>query len=101
MDKSSPKLNLACCDGRNIPEVTIELVRASDGEPYMKYKLKDVIISSYSVSGSTSGDTTVPTEEVTLNYTEIEWTYSKLDRLGNIEEQTTATWNVLSPTGTP
>ena len=48
----------------------------------LELKLKDVIISSYSFHGTGSQDP-VPTEEITLNYTAIEWTYKKFDTMGN------------------
>ena len=44
--------------------------------------LKNVIISSYSFS-ATGDQSPVPSETVTLNYTEIEWTYKKFDDMGN------------------
>lgn len=85
LDKSSPKLAESLCNGTHFPEVTIHLtteVTGSDGttrqEPYLKYKLTNVIISSYSFHGSASGDP-LPSEEVTLGYTEVEWTYVVLD----------------------
>ena len=80
IDKASPQLALACCDGRHIPEVTLELINTRGGNrtPYMVYKLHNVLVSSYSVSGDTSGDP-LPTEEITLNYESIEWTYTEFD----------------------
>ena len=47
-------------------------------QPYLKYKLKDVIVTSYSFHGNAAGDP-LPTEEVTLGYTEVEWTYITVD----------------------
>ncbi|MDA0766688.1 MAG: type VI secretion system tube protein Hcp [Verrucomicrobia bacterium] len=90
LDKSSPKLAEAVCNGVHIPEVTIHFTVTvqepqPDGtfknkqEPYLTYKLKDVIISSYSFHGNAAGDP-LPTEEVTLGYTEVEWTYIVLDK---------------------
>ena len=80
IDKSSPKLALACCEGRYVPEVTPELINTGGGNrtPYMVYKLHNVLVSSYSVSGDTIGGPP-PTEEISLNYESIEWTYTEFD----------------------
>jgi type VI secretion system secreted protein Hcp len=80
LDKSSMKLKEACATGKYVAEVQIELCHESQGknEPYLKYKLKDVILSSYSFHGAASGDP-LPTEELTLNYTEGEFTYVEFD----------------------
>ena len=53
VDAASPTLALACCDGRHIPKINIEVCEASgDKHKYLEYELEDVIISSYQPSGS-------------------------------------------------
>ena len=76
LDKASVKLAEACATGTFFAEVDIDLTSTIKGksEPYLKYKLKNVIITSYSFHGTNSGDP-IPSEEVTLGYTDIEWTY--------------------------
>lgn len=80
LDKSSTKLQEACANGSFYKEVEIHFCTTvkNKQEPYLTYKLKDVIVSSYSFHGNSSGDP-LPTEEVTLGYTEVEWTYITLD----------------------
>jgi len=80
MDKSSVKLQEACATGKYFPEVEIHLCVQSDKnqEPYLKYKLENVIVSSYSFHGSASGSP-LPSEEVTINYTKATWTYIQVD----------------------
>lgn len=87
LDKSSPKIAEAICIGTVYPEVEIHFcieVPNTDGtlgtrqEPYLTYKLKDVIVTSYSFHGNAAGDP-LPTEEITLGYTEVEWTYITVD----------------------
>ena len=80
MDKSSVKLKEACATGKYLSEVEINLTHETQGknETYLKYKLKDVILSSYTFHGNASG-TPVPSEEITLNYHEGEWTYVEFD----------------------
>lgn len=96
IDKSSPKLVLACCDGRHIPEVTLELINTRGGNrtPYMVYKLHNVLVSSYSVSGDTSDDP-LPTEEITLNYESIEWTYVEFDGANRPKQEHVSFWDFV------
>ncbi len=96
IDKSSPKLALACCEGGHIPEVTLELINTRGGNktPYMVYKLHNVLVTSYSVSGDTSGDP-LPTEEITLNYESIEWTYVEFDGANRPKQEHVSFWDFV------
>ncbi|WP_193213611.1 Hcp family type VI secretion system effector [Luteolibacter marinus] len=69
-ERSSPKLMEAVCRGKVFPSVIVELTRdAADGQQtYYRYELKNVLISSYSVSGAADAK---PMEQLALNYTEI------------------------------
>jgi type VI secretion system secreted protein Hcp len=80
VDKSSPKLAEACASGKFFPEAEFHLCSTVNGkeEPYLKFKLKDVIVSNYGFAGNSTGDP-IPSEDVLLDYTEIEWTYVVLD----------------------
>jgi type VI secretion system secreted protein Hcp len=93
LDSSSPLLNLACCTGADQGTVKITLGR-KDKESViavMVYELSHVIISSVSISG---GGSEMPGEVITLNYTNIVWTYtpSKLDT--GVVENIKASWDV-------
>lgn len=82
MSSASPLIADFCARAETIPEVTIELCRASkDKTRFMLYKLKDVMISSYSTSGSQGGD--LPYESITLAPSEIHWIYTPTDPNGN------------------
>jgi type VI secretion system secreted protein Hcp len=83
-DSSTPNLASACANGKYLDEVVIDLCSTINNQNVtnLEVKLKDVIISSYSFHGTGSQDP-VPTEEVTLNYTTIEWCYNKFDTKGN------------------
>ena len=80
LDKSSTKLQEACANGTFYKEVEIHFTTQvkNKQEPYLKYKLKNVIVTSYSFHGNSTGDP-IPTEEITLGYTEVEWTYVTID----------------------
>ncbi len=71
IDKASPVLAKALASGQHFPSATITLCRAGgDKQPYMRYVLHDCIISSIK---PVAGD--VPMEQISFNYTKIEWTY--------------------------
>ncbi len=76
LDKSSPTLALDLNKGVHIKDAELDVVNAETGLTYMKYVLSDVMISSMSVNGDVFGDNSRPTEEISLNYQKIEWTYS-------------------------
>ncbi|TVQ55908.1 MAG: type VI secretion system tube protein Hcp [Phycisphaerales bacterium] len=80
LDKSSPKLAEACANGTFFPEVEISFCTQvkNKQEPYLTYKLKDVIVSSYNFHGNAKGDP-IPTEQVSLAFSEIEWNYVVVD----------------------
>jgi type VI secretion system secreted protein Hcp len=81
LDKSSPKLALACADGTHFNTVAIELCRSGTEKiKFMEIKLANSFISSLSFSAG--GD--FPSETVTLNYGKIEWKYTQQNRRGGI-----------------
>ena len=82
-DSSSPKLAEAVCNGVHKDEVIVHLTSTINDQNVinMEMKFADVIFTGYSFHG-TATQQPVPTEEITMNYTEIEWTYKKFDRMG-------------------
>lgn len=80
LDKSSTKLAESCANGTFFKDVEIHFCTTvkNKQEPYLKYKLSDVIVSSYSFHGNSSGDP-LPSEEITLGFSKIEWTYIIVD----------------------
>ena len=71
LDKSSTKLAESTANGLFHDEVEIHFTRSNDDtsdaqqQVYLKYKLKNVIVTSYSFHGNAAGDP-LPTEEVTF-----------------------------------
>lgn len=80
LDKSSTKLQEACANGTYFKEVEIHFCMQAKNkeEPYLKYKLTDCIVTSYSISAYESGNPQ-PTESVSLNAAGAEWTYVTID----------------------
>ncbi len=87
LDKSSVKMQEACANGVFFAEVEIHFCATigKKQEPYLKYKLKDVILTNYSFQGT--GDAQeIPMEQIAMNFTEVEWTYVLLNpKTGKIE----------------
>lgn len=82
-DSSSPKLAESVANGVHMDEVVIHMCSTINNVNVvnLEIKLSDVIMSSYSFSG-TGDQSPPPMEQITMNYTEVEWTYKKFDRMG-------------------
>ncbi|MEZ6129294.1 MAG: type VI secretion system tube protein Hcp [Planctomycetaceae bacterium] len=80
LDKSSTKIMEAVATGKFLKEVEVHFCSTINNKqvPYLMYKLYNVILSSYSIHANASGDP-LPTEEVTLGYSKVDWTYDDLD----------------------
>jgi type VI secretion system secreted protein Hcp len=94
VDKASPKFFEYCCKGNHIKEITVVLCRMVGNvkQEYMKYVLKDSIVSSYQHSGSGG----LPTDSLSFNYGAIEWTYTELDhRTGQSKGEVAAGWDLV------
>jgi len=94
LDKASPKLAEAVCTGRVFPKVDIHVARPLSGrtQVYYTYELRNVIVSSYHISGSTQEE--VPTESVSLNFEQIKVAYTKFDAAGKAQSTVEYSWNV-------
>ena len=101
LDKTSPKLNLFCCNGTHIRTVKLELCRASESkEKYMEYLMSDVIVSSVRPGGTSQGGEALPLEEVSFNYGKIEWIYVETDhKTGKPAGSVQTHWDLVSNKG--
>lgn len=74
VDTASPKLFRACANGQHFPVGTIILRKAgSNTKSYLKYTLRDVVITSYQTVPAGKSDT--PEEQISLNFTKVEIKY--------------------------
>ena len=95
-DKSSPKLAEAVLSGKVFPKVEIHNTTTyGDGARavYLKYELKNVMVSSYQTSGATAGDA-VPTDSFSLNFEEVKQTYVEYDAKGKKKGNVEFGWKV-------
>jgi type VI secretion system secreted protein Hcp len=81
IDKASPSLMLACCNGKHFPEATLTVRKAGE-QPveYVTMKLTDLLITSISTGGSGGEDRL--TENVTLNFAKFEFQYLPQEKDG-------------------
>lgn len=97
IDKASPDLMLACCNGKHYPEAVL-IVRKAGENPleYVKIKMEDLIISSLSTGGSGGEDRL--TENVTLNFGKVTVDYKEQTKTGAAGAAPTMTWNIAQNT---
>ena len=94
LDKSSPKIAEAVCLGKVFPKVEIHVKTSttnSGRETFYKYELKNVMVTSYDVSG---GDQDKPIENFSLNFEEIKVTYTEMDEKGTKKGDVAYGWKV-------
>lgn len=84
-NKASPKLFLACATGQHIPEAELTCRKAGGKqEAFLVIKLSDLLISSYQTGGSGHSDI-VPTDQISLNYSKIEFEYKPQKPDGSLD----------------
>ena len=82
VNKSSPKLFLACATGQHIPKATL-VCRKAGGEQqeFLKVNFSDLLVSSYQTGGS-GGSDVIPMDQISLNFAKIEVEYLQQDAKG-------------------
>ncbi len=98
LDKSSTKLAESLCKGKVFPKVEIDVTASytdAGRVTFYRYELKNVQITSYSISGATSsGQDHAVTEQMMLNFEEIKVTYTECDNAGKKKGNAEYTWKV-------
>ena len=89
LDASSPKLAESIAKGMVYPSVEFHLTAGSG--TYLKYELKNVMITSYSVGGSADEK---PTEQISLNFEEIKMTYTAAGETGTSKGNVEYSWKI-------
>ena len=93
VDKSSAMLLQRVFDGEHIKEGTL-IVRKAGGKPleYITIKMTDVMVTSVSTGGSGGEDRL--TENVTLNFSKVEYTYKPQKPDGSADADQKAGWDI-------
>jgi type VI secretion system secreted protein Hcp len=95
-DKSSPKLAESILNGKVFPKVEIhDTTTYGDAgrQTFLKYELKNVMVSSYQTSAAGGGDA-VPTDSFSLNFEEVKQTYIEYDAAGKKKGNVEFGWKV-------
>ena len=89
IDKASPKLMLACANGKHFEEMV--LTTSSDKRPdYVRYSFFDVFCSEFDNSGAGGA---VPTEQISFNFAKVRIEYKEQDAKGVPGATHTAEWD--------
>ena len=93
VDSATPKLALACCDGKHFANATL-VVRKAGEKPveYLKIKIEEVLITSISTGGSGGEDRL--TENVTLNFAKVSLDYVPQDEKGAAGTAIPMAWSI-------
>ena len=94
VNKSTPKLMLACSSGQHIPKAVLTCRKAgTEQQEFLLYTFSDILVSSYQTGGSGGGDV-VPVEQISLNYTKVEIEYKEQKADGTLAGPIKAGWDL-------
>jgi type VI secretion system secreted protein Hcp len=93
IDKSSPDLMLATCNGKHFDSATL-IVRKAGEKPleYLKITMTEVLITSVSTGGSGGEDRL--TENLTLNFASVKVEYVEQKKDGSAGDKPSMNWNI-------
>lgn len=97
IDKSTPDLMLACCNGKHYPEAKLTVRKAGEKPlEYVVITMTDLIITAVSTGGSGGEDRL--TENVTLNFGKVKLDYKEQKQDGTAGATPTFTYNIAENT---
>ena len=86
VDKASPKLFVACCTGQHIKSAVLTSRKAGgDQQDYMIVTLSDIIVSHVTTAGQAAGTDGLPTEQVALNFSKVNFEYKEQGADGTLK----------------
>ena len=95
VDKSSPILMMACCNGKHYNEALLTVRKAGENPvEYVKIKMIYVLIKSVSTGGSGVEDRL--TENVTLNFAGVAVDYTPQKPDGTADSPVTMSWDIAA-----
>ncbi len=93
VDKSSPDLMLACCNGKHFPEAKLTVRKAGENPlEYLIITMTDLIVTSVSTGGSGGEDRL--TENVTLNFAKVKVDYTEQTAAGVAGDKPKMSWDI-------
>jgi type VI secretion system secreted protein Hcp len=92
--KASPVLFLACATGQHIKKAELFCRKAGGKqEEFLKVTMTDLLVSSYQTGGSGHSDI-VPTDQISLNFSKVEFEYKEQKPDGSLAGPTKAGYDV-------
>lgn len=92
VDKASPQLLLACASGKHIKTAKVVARKAGGEHDYLIYTFQNLLCSSDKISGS---GTNFPTEEITLNFSQVHVEYHQQNADGKLGSAIGGGWDIV------
>lgn len=84
VNKASPVLLGKCATGEHIKSALLTCRKAGKTQqPFLKVKFTDLLVSSFQTGGSTESNH-LPTDQISVNFTKVEWEYAPQNADGNL-----------------
>jgi type VI secretion system secreted protein Hcp len=85
VNKASPKLFISCATGEQIRQAILTARKEGGQDPgdFLIVTMTDLLVSSYQTGGDASSDV-VPTDQVSFNYSKIEFEYREQKADGSL-----------------
>jgi type VI secretion system secreted protein Hcp len=84
INKSSPKLMLACATGEHIKNAVLTCRKAGkEQQEYLKVTFSDMMVASYNCNGTGAADV-IPMDQISLNFTKVEMEYKEQKPDGSV-----------------
>ncbi len=94
INKASPKLMLACATGEHIKKAVLTCRKAGkEQQEFLTVTMSDLLVSSYQTGGSGQGGI-VPSDQISLNFSKIEFDYKEQKADGTLGGSVKAGYNL-------
>ncbi len=95
IDKSTPDLMLAACNGKHFPKAVLTVRKAGENPlEYLLITMEEVLISSVSTGGS-GGDDRL-TENISLNFAKVKVQYKEQTPTGGVGDKPEMGWDIAA-----
>ena len=99
VNKSSPKLFLACANGEHIKKAILTARKAGkEQQEYLKVTFSDILISSFQTSGNADAGH-LPLDQISFNFTKVEMEYKEQKADGSLGGAIKAHYNLKEMQG--
>jgi type VI secretion system secreted protein Hcp len=94
VNKASPKLMGACASGQHFKKAALTCRKAGkEQQEFLTIKFEDLLVSSFQTGGAGHADV-VPTDQISMNFTKIEYEYKQQKADGSLDAPVKTGWNV-------